>query len=111
ADTDARARVLLDKGALWVLAKGGDAATDDVRNVLYGPDGFRQAWTWPRLPGRFHGSGCTLASALAALIANGCAVVDAVARAQQYTAQTLEQAWRPGQGQQVPRRIVEGVRQ
>jgi hydroxymethylpyrimidine/phosphomethylpyrimidine kinase len=60
---------------------------------------------WPRLPGSYHGSGCTLASAIAARLAHGDAVPEAVRRAQDYTWCALEAGYRPGRGQHVPDRL------
>ena len=61
--------------------------------------------SWQRLPGNYHGSGCTLASAIAATIANGLSVAEAVKDAQEYTWQTLKAAFRPGMGQYIPDRL------
>ena len=61
--------------------------------------------SWQRLSGIFHGSGCTLASAVAATIANGLGVPEAVRDAQEYTWQTLKFAYRTGMGQLIPDRL------
>ena len=61
--------------------------------------------TWARLPGSYHGSGCTLASAIAAMLANGLDLPDAVREAQEYTWHTLKKAYRPGMGQHLPDRL------
>ncbi len=100
----ARAQALLAAGARWVLLKGGDEATADVRNYLYGPDSFIDESVWPRLAGRFHGSGCTLASAIAASVAQGEDIPRAVAQAMEWTWHTLAKSWRLGQGQSIPDR-------
>lgn len=104
-DRDSRARVLLGHGCRYVLAKGGDEDTPGVENVLYGRDGLVESFRWRRLPHQYHGSGCTLAAAIACLIASGRPVPAAVAEAQRYTWQALQQAYRPGHGQHVPRRM------
>ena len=67
--------------------------------------GVERTDTWPRLPGQYHGSGCTLASAIAAMLANGLDLSDAVREAQEYTWQTLRRAFRPGMGQHIPDRL------
>jgi len=74
-------------------------------NTLYGQNGVVRSDAWQRLPGSYHGSGCTLASAIAATIANGLEIGDAVKDAQEYTWQTLRAAFRPGMGQQIPDRL------
>ena len=66
--------------------------------------------SWPRLPGSYHGSGCTLASAIAALLANGLDVEEAVQEAQEYTWQTLKAGFRPGMGQHIPGPLLLGAR-
>lgn len=91
-------------GAQYVLLTGGDEPTAEVENHLYGPAGARSL-CWPRLPGSFHGSGCTLAAALAARLAWGEPVEMAVERAQAYVAQALATAFRPGHGAAIPRRV------
>lgn len=104
ADADARAQSLLADGARWVLLKGGDEKTADVRNHLYGPDSFHSESVWPRLPGTFHGSGCTLASALATFVARGEDVPAAVEQALAWTWTALETSWTLGRGQPIPNR-------
>ena len=61
--------------------------------------------SWQRLPGSYHGSGCTLASALAANLARGLDIGDAVYEAQDYTWHALANAFRPGMGQYLPDRL------
>lgn len=105
-DRDSRARALLRRGCRYVLAKGADEDTPGVENMLYGRDGMSESFRWRRLPHQYHGSGCTLAAAVATLIALGRPVPAAVAEAQRYTWQALKQAYRPGHGQHVPRRFA-----
>ncbi|MDH3587876.1 MAG: hydroxymethylpyrimidine/phosphomethylpyrimidine kinase [Gammaproteobacteria bacterium] len=102
---DERAASLVALGARWVLVKGADADTPEVHNTLYGTDGDVEVYTWSRLPHAYHGSGCTLASAIAALIAHGEDVVDAVTAAQRYTWEALRRGFQPGKGQFVPHRF------
>jgi len=99
------ARRLLATGCEYVLITGTHENTPQVINTLYGQDGVVRSDSWERLPGSYHGSGCTLASALAATIANGLSISDAVQDAQEYTWQTLKAAFRPGMGQHVPDRL------
>lgn len=106
ADTPAAcANVLLQTGCRWVLITGTHADSTEVINHLYGHDGYYESWRWPRLPHAYHGSGCTLASAIAARLAGGMGLVEAVAEAQAYTWQTLRQARRTGRGQLTPNRL------
>jgi hydroxymethylpyrimidine/phosphomethylpyrimidine kinase len=99
------ARRLLALGCEYVLITGTHENTTQVVNTLYGQEGVIRTDSWDRLPGSYHGSGCTLASAIAATIANGLNISDAVKDAQEYTWQTLKAAFRPGMGQYIPDRL------
>jgi len=57
------------------------------------------------LPGSYHGSGCTLASAIAGCIARGLDFEEAIDEAQNFTWQTLKNAFKPGMGQFIPDRF------
>jgi hydroxymethylpyrimidine/phosphomethylpyrimidine kinase len=96
---------IVELGAEYVLVTGTHEATPQVVNTLYGKDGVVRTDTWTRLPGSYHGSGCTLASAVAALLANGLDLADAVREAQDYTWNALKKAYRPGMGQFLPDRL------
>jgi hydroxymethylpyrimidine/phosphomethylpyrimidine kinase len=96
---------LLAAGAPWVLITGTHDNTEAVTNRLFGANGERHAWDWPRLPGEYHGSGCTLASAIAARLAHGMTLVSAVESAQAYTWTALERALRTGRCQLTPNRL------
>jgi len=99
------ARRLLALGCEYVLITGTHENTPEVVNTLYGQEGVVRTDSWERLPGSYHGSGCTLASAIAATVANGLSVSDAVKDAQEYTWQTLKAGFRPGMGQHIPDRL------
>jgi hydroxymethylpyrimidine/phosphomethylpyrimidine kinase len=88
-----------------LLITGGHGDETQVHNRLYSWDGVPRTFTCPRLPGSYHGSGCTLASALAGRLALGEAVASAVQSALDYTWRTLRDAEAPGRGQYVPRRL------
>lgn len=99
------ARRLLALGCEYVLVTGAHENTPQVTNTLYDHQGLVRTDAWQRLPGTYHGSGCTLASAVAATIANGLGIPEAVRDAQEYTWQTLKYAYRTGMGQLVPDRL------
>ncbi len=99
------ARRLLDLGARHVLVTGTHDDTPEVVNTLYGASGILRSNHWQRLPGSYHGSGCTLASAIAAFLARGIPVEEAVFQAQEYTWNALSHAFRPGKGQSIPDRL------
>ncbi|OGA33233.1 MAG: bifunctional hydroxymethylpyrimidine kinase/phosphomethylpyrimidine kinase [Betaproteobacteria bacterium RIFCSPLOWO2_12_FULL_62_13b] len=99
------ARRILEMGCEYVLITGTHENTPQVVNTLYGQQGVIRSDTWQRLPGSYHGSGCTLASAIAATLANGLDIPEAVREAQEYTWQTLNAGFRPGMGQHIPDRF------
>jgi hydroxymethylpyrimidine/phosphomethylpyrimidine kinase len=99
------AKRILAMGCEYVLITGTHENTPMVINTLYGEAGVLRSDSWQRLPGSFHGSGCTLASAIAANLANGFELTDAVRDAQDYTWQTLNASFHPGMGQYLPDRM------
>lgn len=101
-----QAKNLLNRGIKNVLIKGGHGSENEpVENCWFYEGGFK-SWTWPRLPGEYHGTGCTLASAIAALLAKGLAIEDAIYKAQQWTQQTLANAYSISKGQKIPNRAI-----
>lgn len=83
-------------GAL--LVKGGHAGDDTIVDELFLPDGDSATWEAPRIDTTStHGTGCTLASAIATGVGQGMPVVAAVARARDFVRLALHGA--PGLGQ------------
>lgn len=105
ADLAVCARHLIDMGCEFVLITGAHEQGAQVVNTLYNTRGVVEAQAWERLPGSYHGSGCTLASALAGFLALGQDVAEAAKEAQAYTWQTLKHGYRPGMGQFIPDRM------
>ena len=87
-----------------LLVTGGHGDGDEVVNRWTSAGGTRE-WRWPRLPGEFHGSGCTLAAGIAARLALGEPMAQALENAQRYCNQTLADAYLVAPGQRIPRRI------
>lgn len=83
-----------------VLVTGGHGEGDEVVNRCAG-----MQWRWARLPGEFHGSGCTLAAAIAARLAAGDNLETALATAQAYVHAALATAFSIGPGQRIARRV------
>jgi len=96
---------LLDKGSAYVLITGSHENTTAVSNQLFHDQRLWETYNWDRLPDSYHGSGCTLASAIAGLLAHGLDPIQAVMEAQEYTWNSLNHAYRPGQGQMIPQRL------
>ena len=101
------ARELTKTGCRYVLITGTHEPGADVVNTLYDARGVVREDRWQRLPGSYHGSGCTLASALAAFLAKGLTVPEAARAAQEYTWKTLESGFAPGRGQHLPNRFFD----
>jgi hydroxymethylpyrimidine/phosphomethylpyrimidine kinase len=73
------AQTLLDQGARAVLVKGGHLQTPRLTDTLVDAGGVRWQRSAPRLISRnLHGTGCSLSSAIAAFLAQGLDLVDAV---------------------------------
>jgi len=90
-----------------LLVTGGHAKGDIVVNRWLRNGREVRRWQWPRLPDAYHGSGCTLASALAARLAQGDGMEAALDRAQSYTHHTLAQSFALAPGQRIPRRLLQ----
>ena len=96
ADMRRAADSLLAMGLPAVLLKGGHGEGGTVTDLLATPDGVT-AYERPRLPGRHtHGTGCTLATAVAVGLAAGLALPEAVSRARDYVQAAIAAA--PGLG-------------
>ncbi len=98
------ARRYLALGCGAVLITGTHEERPRVENELYERDGGVHSESWERLPGSYHGSGCTLASALAAQLAQGLPLPAAAQAAQRYTWEALAAGFRAGRGQFLPDR-------
>lgn len=103
---DQAAHRLLAMGPGAVLITGTHDESEQVINTFYPAREPHSQAEWPRLPESFHGSGCTLASAIAARLALGMDLAAAVDEAQQYTMATLMQARALARCQRIPRRLL-----
>jgi hydroxymethylpyrimidine/phosphomethylpyrimidine kinase len=92
----AAARALVDLGARAALVKGGHLAGAAL-DVLYDGMTFHEL-TAPRIPGTFHGTGCTLSAAIAVGLARGATLREAVAEAQRYVTEAIARAPARGGG-------------
>jgi len=106
ADTHAAmASGLIEYGCEHVLLTGTHSDSEKVINRLYHNHREIDRYEWPRLPQSYHGSGCTLASTLAALMALGLDALSAAREAQSFTWQSLKYGHRLGMGQSFPDRF------
>ncbi len=97
----AAAAALVERlGARAALVKGGHVEGDIIRDVLLTDAGYR-VFESPRIETRAtHGTGCTLASAIAVLLARGAAMEAAVERARGYLMEAIKRAPGLGHGHQ-----------
>ncbi|MCE2564930.1 bifunctional hydroxymethylpyrimidine kinase/phosphomethylpyrimidine kinase [Komagataeibacter sp. FNDCF1] len=96
-DMQDAARELLALGARAVLLKGGHIQGDELVDVLVEQGGRMETFASPRIATRHtHGTGCTLASAIATGLGQGMTLRDAVVRARTYVRNAIAAA--PGYG-------------
>ena len=105
ADGALRALRAIGPEAGAVLLKGGHL--DEGSEVIdrYADHAGELRFLHARIAVEGHGTGCTLASAIAAMLANGLELPEAVREAQDYTWHALDKAFRPGMGQYIPDRL------
>ena len=94
-----------EMGCENILITGTHENTKNVINTLYSSSNQIIPYHWDRLPGSYHGSGCTLTSAICAYYALGFSIIEAVEEAQYFTWQTLRNGFKPGMGQLIPNRF------
>ncbi len=104
-DLDACAERLLELGAGAILITGTHEDEDEVVNCLYRRRSATERWCYRRLPASYHGSGCTLAAAIAARLAAGEPLAEAVRSGLDYTWHSLEAGWQSGRCQPIPDRL------
>ena len=96
-DLERAADALLALGPSAVLMKGGHLEGDTIVDLLRTADGAEHRFEGPRIVSRStHGTGCTLASGIAAGIAEGLTLEGAVGRARDFVVKAIQQA--PGLG-------------
>ncbi|WP_017594020.1 bifunctional hydroxymethylpyrimidine kinase/phosphomethylpyrimidine kinase [Nocardiopsis potens] len=93
AEMEEQARRLLKLGPARVLLKGGHLSGGDSTDLLVEPDAPAVPFTAERIPTRnTHGTGCTLSSAIAALLPQRAGVAEAVRDAKSYLTEALRRA-------------------
>lgn len=97
---------LLNAGCRSVLATGGHGQGEDIINTLYLRDQEPGLFRVERIGGEYHGTGCTLAAAIAAGRASGLPARSAITQAQNYVLGAIRHALKVGNGQPVPDRGI-----
>ncbi|WP_110255532.1 bifunctional hydroxymethylpyrimidine kinase/phosphomethylpyrimidine kinase [Undibacterium pigrum] len=103
-DLAADTMTLIESGCEYILVTGTAGETGEVVNTLYNESGIVRRDIWQRLPGSHAGAGSTLSAAIAALLANGLEIPEAVLEAQEFTHAALSHAQRLGMGRLIPDR-------
>jgi hydroxymethylpyrimidine/phosphomethylpyrimidine kinase len=87
-----QAQRLLALGPQVVLLKGGHAEGEEAVDLLVSGNGFVHRIVSARVPATSRGTGCALASAIAARLASGASLLEACQRAKRYVVDMLMQA-------------------
>lgn len=104
-DLEAAGTHLLNLGCQAVLITGAHEPGERVINTLFLAHEQPEEYFWERLPGSYHGSGCTLSSAIAAHLALGVGIRQAIHSAQKYTWAALKYGMKLGGSQSHPDRF------
>lgn len=107
SDTGKALHRILDLGCATALITAADQASDRVTNTWMDETREIHSYRWDKLPGSYHGSGCTLSACIAGRLALGDTVRAAVETAQEYTWKTLKHARRLGKAQLHPERFMQ----
>lgn len=98
------ARHIIELGAEYLFVTGTPGEINQVCNTLFDAGGVVRHDPWQRISGSFAGAGATLSAAIAAMLANGLEVAEAVSEAQEFTVAALANAQRMGMGRLIPDR-------
>ncbi|MFK5913964.1 MAG: hydroxymethylpyrimidine/phosphomethylpyrimidine kinase [Woeseiaceae bacterium] len=97
---------LMQLGCENVLITGTHENSEHVDNLWFTEGRYKETFSWDRLPHEYHGSGCTLASAIAALVAQGLDAFNSINEAQDYSWNALQHAFKiSADGQRIPHRF------
>lgn len=95
---------VIEMGCEYLFVTGTPSDVHDVANILFNETGVVRQDKWQRISGSFSGAGATLSATIAAMLANGLDVPEAVFEAQEFTVAALAHAQRLGMGKLVPDR-------
>lgn len=104
-NVDACAHEILESGCQFVLITGSVRTAEHYENSLYGDGRLIRHYKWPRIRTFSHGCGATLAASIAAYLAHGLRIEDAVGQGQNFTWHALAASRRLGMGCYIPNRM------
>ncbi|MFL9926999.1 hydroxymethylpyrimidine/phosphomethylpyrimidine kinase [Herbaspirillum lusitanum] len=95
---------IIEMGCEYLFVTNTQTDVQGVSNTLFDESGMLRQDGWQRIPGSFSGAGSTLSAAIAAMLANGLEIPEAVSEAQEFTLAALGSAQRLGMGKLIPDR-------
>ena len=103
-DTVADAMILIESGCEYVLVTRTQGKENTIANILIDSTGIIRTDEWQQIQGSHLGASSTLSAAIAAMLANGLDVPEAVMEAQEFTFASITHAQRLGMGKLIPDR-------
>lgn len=95
---------VIELGCEFLFVTGTPGDPHQINNTLFNEGGVVRTDSWQRQAGPFVGAGNTLSATIAAMLANGLEVPEAVFEAEEFTNAALTHAQRLGMGKLVPDR-------
>jgi hydroxymethylpyrimidine/phosphomethylpyrimidine kinase len=95
---------IIELGCEFLFVTGTPSDVHDIANTLFNESGMVRHDQWQRQSGSFSGAGNTLSATIAAMLANGLDVPEAVLEAQEFTIAAIAHAQRLGMGKLIPDR-------
>ena len=92
---------IIEMGCVYLFVTGTPCDVHEVANTLFNESGVVRHDSWQRVSGTFAGAGATLSATIAALLANGLDVPEAILEAQEFTVAAIAHAQRLGMGKLV----------
>ena len=92
---------IIEMGCEYLFVTGTPCDVHEVANTLFNESGVVRHDSWQRVSGTFAGAGATLSATIAALLANGLDVPEAILEAQEFTVAAIAHAQRLGMGKLV----------
>ena len=89
-----------------ILLKDCVPLSNKIINKLYLSKKLKKEWVLNRVDGNYHGTGCTLASAITGLLAKKKSLEQSIEDAQSFTHESIKNAFSLGKGQKILKRLL-----